>query len=425
MSGRFVRSVCTVALVAGAALTPPAAPAAADPSDRQAGELLDELRTLYHRAETATDAYNATHEALKLEQARVDTLGRELAATRTELARDRLEGGRIARAQYRSGTGLSPSLRVLLSPDPARALDDSHELTRAAEARAATIRRLSSGEQRLRRLEAQARKALDRSETLTDRQRRLRDTIRARLAQVERLLVSMTRDQLEAVQSLEAQEAKNAERGFPGAQASKDEAPQPSAAGREAVRYAKAQIGKPYRWGAQGPNAFDCSGLTSQAWAHAGRPIPRTSQAQWRRLPRIPLQELRPGDLVVYYRNAGHVALYLGEGKVVHAPRPGGRVQIAPVTVLPVLGAVRPDGDEPASAEETPPAEAKKKAVEERTAERETPAGAESPAVEQPPATEPSPAVDEPPAAEMGAESTPATPAGSSAPGERRPTAAA
>lgn len=402
MSGRFVRSVCTVALVAGAALAPPAAPAVADPADRPAAELLDELRTLYHRAETATDAYNATHEALVREKARVDTLGRELATTRTELAHDRIEGGRIARAQYRSGTGLSPSLRVLLSPDPERALDDSHELRRAAEARAATIRRLTAGEQRLRRLEAQARKALDRRETLTDRQRRLRDEIRARLAQVERLLVSMTRDQLEAVRSLEAEEAKNAERGFPGAQASPGEAEQPSAAGREAVRFAKAQIGKPYRWGAQGPNAFDCSGLTSQAWARAGHPIPRTSQAQWRKLPRVPLRELRPGDLVVYYRNASHVALYLGEGKVVHAPRPGDRVQIAPVTVNPVLGAVRPDGGHPVPAKEEP-------------APQRGPAAGESPAVNESPAVDETPDVQEHPAA----------PAGTPAPGDRGPTAAA
>ncbi|MCM2576067.1 C40 family peptidase [Streptomyces meridianus] len=385
MSGRFVRSVCTVVLVAGAALTPPAAPAAADPSDLRTGELLDELRTLYHRAETATDAYNATHEALAREKDRVDTLGRELAATRSELAQDRLDGGRIARAQYRSGTGLSPSLQVLLSPDPARALDDSHELRRAAEARAATIRRLSSGEQRLKRLETQARKALDRRETLADRQRRLRDAIRDRLAQVERLLVSMTQEQLEAVRSLESREAENAERGFPGAQASGDDARQPSAAGREAVAYAKAQIGKPYRWGAQGPNAFDCSGLTSQAWARAGRPIPRTSQAQWRQLPRIPLQELRPGDLVVYHRNASHVALYLGDGKVVHAPRPGSRVQIAPVTVNPVLGAVRPDGDRrvPAKEEpapEKPPADQGKPGVNEPAEGQQTPAQEGTPA---------------------------------------------
>lgn len=355
MSGRLVRTVCTVALAAGAVLTPPIAPALADPADRQAGELLDELRTLYHRAESATDAYNGTHEALRREQKRVDALGRELAATRTELARSRRDAGRIARAEYRHGTGLSPALRVLLSPDPARALDDSHELQRAADARAATIDRLTGGEQRLRTLEAKARKALDRRESLADRQRKLRDTIRSRLAQVERLLMSLTRDQLEALRTLETEEAKNADRAVPGADDTADDARKASAAGRKAVAYALQQLGKPYRWGAQGPGAFDCSGLTSRAWAHAGKPIPRTSQGQWRKLPRVALDDLRPGDLVVYRRDASHVALYLGDGKVVHAPRPGRTVEIAPLTMMQVLGAVRPDGDEaPVSAKEKP-----------------------------------------------------------------------
>ncbi|MFD8236743.1 NlpC/P60 family protein [Streptomyces sp. NPDC059696] len=119
----------------------------------------------------------------------------------------------------------------------------------------------------------------------------------------------------------------------------------PSAEGSRAVRYALRQLGKPYEWGAEGPRSYDCSGLTSRAWAEAGTPVPRTSQEQWRRLERIPLDELRPGDLVVYFRKATHVALYLGDGLVVQAPRPGARVKVSPIAANPVLGAVRPDPD--------------------------------------------------------------------------------
>ena len=104
------------------------------------------------------------------------------------------------------------------------------------------------------------------------------------------------------------------------------------------MAYALRQLGKPYRWGATGPAAYDCSGLTSQAWAHAGTPIPRTSQEQWARLPRVPLNRLRPGDLIVYFPEATHVALYLGDGKVVQAPRPGTRVKVSPLAANPVLG---------------------------------------------------------------------------------------
>jgi cell wall-associated NlpC family hydrolase len=109
------------------------------------------------------------------------------------------------------------------------------------------------------------------------------------------------------------------------------------------LRYAVRQIDKPYVWGAEGPESYDCSGLTSQAWQSAGRAIPRTSQEQWRTLPKVPLSELRPGDLVVYFPEATHVAIYLGNGLVVHAPRPGGRVKVSPIAANPLLGAVRPD----------------------------------------------------------------------------------
>lgn len=108
-------------------------------------------------------------------------------------------------------------------------------------------------------------------------------------------------------------------------------------------------------WGAEGPGSFDCSGLTSQAWAHAGRSIPRTSQEQWAQLPKVPLDELRPGDLVVYFPTATHVALYVGDGKVIQAPRPGAKVKVSPIAANPLLGAVRPDPDGAPLAEFTAP----------------------------------------------------------------------
>lgn len=115
------------------------------------------------------------------------------------------------------------------------------------------------------------------------------------------------------------------------------------------------QIGKPYEWGAEGPDTYDCSGLTSEAWGSAGRAIPRTSQEQWARLPHVELSELRPGDLVVYFPEATHVAMYLGDGMVVQAPRPGATVKVSPIAANPILGAVRPDTHEESLPSYTPP----------------------------------------------------------------------
>lgn len=108
-----------------------------------------------------------------------------------------------------------------------------------------------------------------------------------------------------------------------------------------AVSFAYAQIGKPYVWGATGPASFDCSGLTSQAWAAAGVSIPRTSQAQWSGLRSVSTANLQPGDLVIFY-GGSHVGIYVGNGYVIHAPRPGKTVAKVPLSYMPVSGAVRP-----------------------------------------------------------------------------------
>jgi cell wall-associated NlpC family hydrolase len=98
--------------------------------------------------------------------------------------------------------------------------------------------------------------------------------------------------------------------------------------GQKAVDVAVAQLGKPYRWGATGPGSFDCSGLTSYAWAKAGVNLPRTSRMQYAGTTRISRSELRPGDLVFYHSPISHVAIYMGDGKVVEAPNSSNNVRI-------------------------------------------------------------------------------------------------
>jgi hypothetical protein len=113
--------------------------------------------------------------------------------------------------------------------------------------------------------------------------------------------------------------------------------------GARAVAFALAQRGKPYRWGAEGPGAFDCSGLTWAAWRAAGVTIPRTAAGQLAGLPRV-RGRLQPGDLVVYRTNGPsrrHVALVVGRGRMVEAPGRG--VPVRSTSLRPgYLGAVRP-----------------------------------------------------------------------------------
>ncbi|WP_028813248.1 C40 family peptidase [Streptomyces flavidovirens] len=372
MSGRLAKSVCTVALAAATVLTPLPAPATAAapgaptplppsppspapappvvlraPGKATVAELLTELQRLYQRAEEASETYKATEESVKKQLGEVKRVTAGLSRARIALAESRGAAGRLAREQYQGLSGLSPYLRLLLARDPQHALTQGHVLQRAADVRAATIARLERGERRADELATRERSALDKQQTLARKQKRQRDAVRARLGEVEALLASLTEEQLTGLARLEERRTGAAQRdllasgalGSPGSAAVRA----PSRLGDRALEYAVRQIGKPYVWGAEGPGSFDCSGLTSQAWAHAERAIPRTSQEQWRQLPKVALPDLRPGDLVIYFPKATHVAIYLGKGLVVQAPRPGSRVKVSPIAANPLLGAVRPD----------------------------------------------------------------------------------
>jgi cell wall-associated NlpC family hydrolase len=115
-----------------------------------------------------------------------------------------------------------------------------------------------------------------------------------------------------------------------------------SAKGQTALAWARKQLGKPYVFGATGPNSFDCSGLTLGAWKAAGVSINRTSQAQFRNGKAVSKSELQPGDLVFFYGGISHVALYVGNGTIIHAPHPGSSVKYAKLDSMPFAGARRP-----------------------------------------------------------------------------------
>ncbi len=118
--------------------------------------------------------------------------------------------------------------------------------------------------------------------------------------------------------------------------------PPPGPAAAAAIEYARAQLGKPYRYAATGPDAFDCSGLTMMAWASAGVPMPHYSGAQYSSLPHVPLDAMQPGDLVFWGAGGSqHVGMYVGNGLMIHAPHTGDVVKIAAVYGRPV-GAARP-----------------------------------------------------------------------------------
>ncbi|MET9931208.1 MULTISPECIES: NlpC/P60 family protein [unclassified Streptomyces] len=330
------------------------AAALAPPGGTSVTGLLTRLRTLYRQAEEATERYNAAEEALKLRTADAKGLATRLTTARAALDRERAEAGRIAREQYQGRSELSSYLDVLFAPDPRAAMDRERLAAREGRDRAGAVARLETAARKADALAGASRRALGRQRSLAAEQRTRRDEVRTKLKEVEKLLAGLSPTQLTRLTELERTQTAGAQRELLDSGAL-DGPRTPSRAGAEALRFAVEQLGKPYEWGAEGPEAYDCSGLTQRAWAAAGREIPRTSQEQWETLPRVPLSELRPGDLVVYFPGATHVAVYLGEGLVVQAPRPGAKVKVSPLAANPLLGAVRPDPDGTALASYTPP----------------------------------------------------------------------
>ncbi|MFJ9927061.1 NlpC/P60 family protein [Streptomyces misionensis] len=344
--------VCAVTVLAapGAAFAAPAPPPGAGapgPSstpvpDKDLEQVRQKLDTLYHDAAVATDAYNAAEEKAKKQSAEIVALAEKIVAGQQKLAKLKDQAGAAAREQYRGG-GLPPTAQFLLSDDPGQVLDGAGLVLQGQQAANHLIGELSDTQ---RQLQDYANDAAAQWKKL-DADRRAKADAKKKIQQqidaAKKLESSLEKKQKERLAQLEQQAALKAQTAWLDTGILKKIHGKASAEGEKAVAFATAQIGKPYVWGAAGPDSFDCSGLTSQAWAAAGRPIPRTSQEQWKQLKHIAVKDMRPGDLVIYFDDASHVALYIGDGTIVQAPRPGRTVTVAGAGSMPILGVVRPD----------------------------------------------------------------------------------
>lgn len=349
----------------------PAVPAAADPLPPPAGvgeepagagaeldRLARDVAAARHAAEVAEQQYTAAAGELAQRREESAVAARQVDQQRGRLTEAETEAARLVAEQYRNG-GLGSLARLFLADRPEDFLDRQQRAASDSRSAAAVLRDLREARNRMVLFSERAGQAEQSASAAADRARRALEQARQGAARTEQVLAAATAEQLGRLDQWENALADGAARQLAAAANAAAPGGGASAAGRRAVEFALAQRGKPYLWGGTGPDAFDCSGLTSQAWRAAGVSIPRTSQQQWAGLRHVELRDLRPGDLVIYHGDAGHVALYLGGGAVVHAPHTGTVVKLAPVTMLPILGAVRPDPDappEPAPAVEPAPA---------------------------------------------------------------------
>ncbi|MER6223138.1 NlpC/P60 family protein [Streptomyces sp900105755] len=312
------------------------------PADKDLEAVQAKLDKLYHDAAIATDAYNAAEEAARKQSAEIVGLAKKIVKGQQKLDELKERAGRAAAAQYRTG-GLPDSAKLMLSDNPSEFLDGAGRVLEGERATKALIREVTQTQQDLKQYAADAADQWNRLEAGRKEKAAAKKKITQRIAAAEKLESTLEKKQKERLAELERESAYKAQTAWLDTGILDEIHSKASAAGRKAVAFATAQLGKPYVWGAEGPDSYDCSGLTSQAWASAGKPIPRTSEEQWKQLRHVDVKDMRPGDLIIYFDDASHVAMYIGDGAIIQAPRPGRTVSIGGAGSMPILGVVRPD----------------------------------------------------------------------------------
>ncbi|WP_129311950.1 C40 family peptidase [Streptomyces sp. L2] len=326
--------------------TPAASPAPAPSATPEAAKKLEKIRDtldrLYHDAAVATDAYNAAEEASKKQSAQIVALAKKIVEGQQKLENLKNQAGAAARSQYRTG-GLPPTAELLLSDDPQQFLDGAGRVLQGQRATKNLLGEMTQTQADLKDYAADASSQWVKLEANRKAKAAAKKKIKKQIAAAEKLQSKLEKKEKEQLAALEQQAAYKSQTAWLDTGILKEINGKASAQGKKAVQYATAQLGKPYVWGAEGPASFDCSGLTSQAWSAAGHPIPRTSQEQWKQLKHVDVKDMRPGDLIIYFGDASHVAMYVGDGAIIHAPRPGRTVTVAGAGSMPILGVVRPD----------------------------------------------------------------------------------
>ena len=320
-----------VTIVAGAALVMsvgmiPSGTAEAKPTIQDVQHRVDRL---YHAAEQASERYNAIRVQLKQMRGDVAALRADQAhqQKQTEKAR-RLVANSIVQ-QY-EGDSLSAVGQAVVSSDPTafvsqlttmsafNSMQAGQYSSYLTQAKALTIRQQATKSQ------------LQKVAALVQQAAQDKATIAKNLAAAKGLLGKMQAAARERMLAASRDSTRINTADIPV-----------SGRAAVAVHFAMAQVGKPYMYGAAGPNAYDCSGLTMAAWGAAGVGLPHSASAQYGSGTHISASQLQPGDLVFYYSPISHVGMYIGNGQIVHAPQPGESVQVVPATGYMPLTAVR------------------------------------------------------------------------------------
>ena len=325
---RLTSVLAGLALAATVGLIP-SSPAQAEPDVKDVQARVD---TLFHEAEQASERYNDA----KIE---LDQLKKDLRSLRADESRSdkSLDGTRdevrVALLRQYSGSSFSAFSKVAAAADPSTFLEQMSTMSAFQRIQKSRLGDYQTG---LKALAIRSQATQARLDQVAATEQELSDeqaTIDGKLSDAKQLLGRLEEEERLAVLSRSA--------GRDDTTTTTTSVPVSGRAGA-AVAYAMAQVGDAYVYGAAGPSAFDCSGLTMMAWAQAGVALPHSSSAQYAGGTKVAAGDLIPGDLVFYYSPISHVGMYIGNGMIVHAANPGTGVNTAPLYSMPYVGAVRP-----------------------------------------------------------------------------------
>ena len=334
-----LRSVTSVAI----ALISIASPLFLAPSAEAAQTLAQVQARVRQLEEEATTAAEGAQEA----KVKLASLNRTLAGVQAkrEIQSQSVSAiskslSAIAVEQYKTG-GLSQSLELLFSSNPALYLSAAGSLEAITRKQSVELRKYQAAKQRLTATSLTVNDKLALVQAAQKKLAAQSARAAAKLAEAESLLSKLKKEDRERLARLAEQEEDADQKSSLAAAKALSGV---SGRGGKALQYALKQIGDRYVFGAAGMTTWDCSGLTMRAFQTAGVSLPHSSRAQYSYGKSVKRSELRAGDLVFFGRPISHVGIYLGGGKMVHAPRSGSRVKVASAANLgrkPYVGARR------------------------------------------------------------------------------------
>ena len=319
-----------------------------DPATDTIASVTQRLDTLSKQSEALTERYNGAQITLAARQKAADKAQRVVRSALAAYQTARAQLTNTVKSQY-EGAQFSTAGALLTSTNDANYLDKVEALNLLNAHRSAVVAELITARASAGKAQEAAGDALGQAKSVRDLVSKQRADVEAQTKKYTDLLATLTAQQQEAYRDRNAPTtAQMATTQAPATTPAQPAAPPAvgggSAKAQTAVAYARAQLGKPYVFGAAGPDAFDCSGLTMMAWAAAGVSLPHyaPSQMQYGSVVPIDVSAMLPGDLIFLYPYVGHVEIYAGNGMAISAPQTGDVVKYVSVAYdMPNIVGVR------------------------------------------------------------------------------------